>query len=150
MLHYRIVEKTNPAAPDEPGKYYARLVNPGVIDVEGLAKRISSNCTVTRSDTLAVLSALQEQVIYALQNGMRVHLGDLGNLRLSCQSEGVENKEDFKTSMILKLKVQFTPNKTLKEAVARSNQEISFYQLDAAGMETGAEAGTDEGGGAGV
>ena len=146
MLHYRVVERKNPAKKEEPGLYYGCLVNPGIIDIEGLAKRISATCTVTRADTLAVLTALQEQVIYALQSGMRVHFGDIGSFRLTCQGEGVDAKENFKVSQITSLKVVFTPNKALKEAIAVNNKDISFYNIETSGTD-----GTDEtGGGAGV
>lgn len=148
MLHYRIVERKKPGDDFAVGKFYGCLVNPGIIDLDGLAKRISSTCTVTRADTLAVLSALEEQIIYALQNGMRVHLGDVGCFRLTCQGEGTEVKEDFKTSLIKKLKVVFFPSKALREAVAVDNKDIKFYNVET--MATVAEAGAAEDDGQGV
>lgn len=147
MLHYRVVKRKNPTDEFSEGMYYGCLVNPGKIDVDGLANRISATCTVTRADTLAVLSALQEQIVYALQSGMRVHLGDVGSFRLTCQGEGVANKEDFKVSQIKKLKVVFTPNKTLKEAIAVDNKDISFYRADEGVTEAATET-TEETAGA--
>ena len=135
MLHYRVVEKKRPGDEFTEGKYYGCLVNPGKIDLNGLAKRISAACTVTRADTLAVLSALQDEIIYALQSGMRVHLGDVGCFRLTCRGKGVEKKEDFRVSQIEKLKVVFHPNKILQEALAVSNKEISFYNVETAPAE---------------
>lgn len=138
MLNYKIVGKQKPGTSDPANlKYYAYLVHPGVITIEGLAKRIASNCTVTRADCLAVLSSLQEQIIYALQSGMRVHLGDVGNFRLNCQSGGSETPEDFSVKQIKKLKVVFSPSKTLKNAITLNNEDISFYNLE------GAATGTD-------
>lgn len=142
MLHYRIVERKKPGDDFAPIKYYGCLVNPGIIDLDGLAKRISSTCTVTRADTLAVLSALEEQIIYALQNGMRVHLGDVGCFRLTCQGEGADQKENFKVSLIKKLKVVFYPSKTLREAVDMDNKDIKLYNVEA--MATVADTGTVE------
>ena len=54
MLHYRVVEKKRPGDEFTEGKYYGCLVNPGKIDLNGLAKRISAACTVTRADTLGL------------------------------------------------------------------------------------------------
>jgi hypothetical protein len=44
-------------------------------------------------------------------------LGDLGTLRLSFSSEGVDNPDDFHTSMISGVKVVFTPSVALKQAI---------------------------------
>lgn len=144
MLHYRIVFRKKPGDEFTPGKYYGCIVNPGKIDLNGLAKRIGSNCTVTRADTLAVLSALEEQIIYALQSGMRVHLGDVGCFRLTCQGEGVEQKEQFRVSQIKKLKVVFSPSKTLRESLEVANKEISFYNIEGITGETAPEPETGE------
>lgn len=133
MLNYKVVSRQKPGSqtPDTI-KYYACLVNPGVMDIEGLAKRISSTCTVTRADCLGVLAALQEQIIYALQSGMRVHLGDVGCFRLTCQSGGTSTPEEFDVKQIKKLKVNFYPSKELRNAIALSNGEVQFYNLEGA------------------
>ena len=101
MINYRVVSKRKPGS-DNPTevKYYACVVSPGQVTIESLAKRISNTCTVTRADCLAVLAALQEEILYALQNGMRVHLGDVGSFRLSCQSGGTETPEEFEVKHI--------------------------------------------------
>lgn len=131
MINYKIVGKQKAGTGNpETVKYYACLVNPGIMDIEGLAKRISSTCTVTRADCLAVLAALQEQIVYALQSGMRVHLGDVGCFRLTCQSGGTETPEEFDVKQIKKLKVNFYPSKVLRNAIALSNEEVSFYNLE--------------------
>ena len=40
------------------GKWYARMVPIGMIDTRGLAEIIQRNCTVKRSDVMAVLEEL--------------------------------------------------------------------------------------------
>lgn len=142
MINYRIVGRQKPGTQEpENLKYYAQVVSPGMIDMEGLAKRISGKCTVTRADCLAVLAALQEEVIYALQSGMRVHLGDVGAFRMSCQCMGVPTPEEVEVKNIKKLKVIFCPNVVLKNAIDLKNKEVSFYNL-----EKGAAGKTDEDG----
>lgn len=146
MINYKVVCRQRPGSSEPVDlKYYASLVNPGVIDIEGLAKRITSTCTVTRADCLAVLSALQEQIVYALQSGMRVHLGDVGSFRLTCQSGGTETAEEFNIKQIKKLRVVFHPSKTLRNAISLSNEEIAFYNLEgaAAASDDQTETGMD-------
>ena len=66
-MNYKVIERKDPRNPEAPGKYYGFIVNLSKIGIEEIATRISSSCTVTRHDCLAVLSALQEQIIYALR-----------------------------------------------------------------------------------
>ena len=62
-MNYKVIERKAPRNPEAPGKYYGFIVNLSKIGIEEIATRISGTCTVTRHDCLAVLSALQEQII---------------------------------------------------------------------------------------
>ena len=68
-MNYKVIERKRPARTrKQPGKVITvSIVQPLQIGIEEIATRISGTCTVTRHDCLAVLSALQEQIIYALQ-----------------------------------------------------------------------------------
>lgn len=128
---YRIRERKDPRTPQAPGKYYGTIQCLDKINLTELASRISSTCTVTRADCLAVLSSLQEQIIYALQEGKRVHLGELGCFRISCNGLGSDTPETYNLNLLKRLKVIFTPNTVLKQALALNNKAISFNNLDA-------------------
>lgn len=128
-MNYKVIEIRNPRATEQPGKYYARLINGSSINLEDFATRITATCTVTRHDCLAVLSALQEQIIYALQEGKLVHLGDVGNFRVSAKGSGSDTEKDYNISYLKKLKVVFTPNVTLKNALSLQNKAITFQRV---------------------
>lgn len=147
MINYKIQGKQKPGT-DEPQylKYYACIVSPGVINMEGLAKRISTMCTVTRADCLAVLAALQQEIVYALQSGMKVHMGDVGSFRLSCQSEGAATAKEFEVKNIKKLKVIYNPSKVLRNAIQLDNEDINFYNLEKSVQTETEEDGQEEGG----
>lgn len=134
-MYYKVIEKKNPRATEQPGKYYACLVSTSQIGIDEIASRISSTCTVTRHDCIAVLSALQEQIIYALQEGKRVSLGDLGHFRTVVSGSGSETPEEYDTGRLKRLKVVFLPNKVLKNAVSLQNDAISFQRIKYAGEE---------------
>lgn len=93
-MNYKVIERKDPRNPEAPGKYYGFIVNLSKIGIEEIATRISGTCTVTRHDCLAVLSALQEQIIYALQEGKRVHLGDIGSFRTVANGLGSDTAEN--------------------------------------------------------
>ena len=102
---YKVIERKDPRNPEGQGKYYGLIVNMSNIGIDELATRISATCTVTRHDCLAVLSALQEQIIYALKEGRRVHLGDIGSFRVVANGTGSATPETYDTSFMQKLHV---------------------------------------------
>lgn len=62
-------------------KYFAQFAPVTPVNLNDIANRISKTCTVTEHDVKAVLSALQEQILYSLSDGHSVRLGDLGSFR---------------------------------------------------------------------
>lgn len=129
-MMYKVIERKDPRTPDGQGKYYGYIVNMSKIDIEEIATRISASCTVTRHDCLAVLSALQEQIIYALKEGKRVHLGDIGSFRVMANGLGSETPEAYETSLISALRVRFTPNTALKDALSLTNRDFPLERVD--------------------
>lgn len=129
MINIKVVRKIDARDKTAPALYYGCVKTFDRLSIDQLAKRISSSCTATRSDCLAVLSALQEQVIYALQQGARVSLGDLGFLRVSCKSGGVATPEEFECSDIKKLRIVFTPSQVLRNAFKLTNPDIELNNL---------------------
>ncbi len=134
-MHYKIIKRKDPKNPEGTTKYYGYIVSLYKLDIEDIATRISSTCTVTRHDCLAVLSALQEQIIYALQEGKSVHLGDLGSFRIVANGLGSDTAEDYDPSRITRLRVCFTPNVRLKKAISLENKSFPLEHLDLAAGE---------------
>ena len=138
---YKVIERKDPRNPEGQGKYYGLIVNMSNIGIDELATRISATCTVTRHDCLAVLSALQEQIIYALKEGKRVHLGDIGSFRVMANGLGSETPEAYETSLISALRVRFTPNTALKDALSLTNRDFPLERVDFATPEDEEEGG---------
>ena len=115
-MNYKVIERKDPRNPEAPGKYYGFIVHLSKI--------------VTRHDCLAVLSALQEQIIYALQEGKRVHLGDIGSFRTVANGLGSDTAEKYDPAYITKLRVCFTPNTKLKKAMSLDNKAFTLERVD--------------------
>lgn len=58
MVRLKTVRRTNPQDPEAPQKYFVTAVAEGKIDLKKITARISKQCTVTRTDCVAVLDAL--------------------------------------------------------------------------------------------
>lgn len=78
------------------GKWYAQTLRGTVMETEEIEKRIQDNCTVTRADIRAVLTALHDVVVDGLKDGRVVSLGELGKFYLSIRSECVDHPDDFR------------------------------------------------------
>ena len=85
---YSVVGRKNPGDKGAPVKYYAQAQARGVMGIREIAERIQRECTVTRADTMAVLTALEDVVSEGLQSGEIVRLGELGSLQLGLSGKG--------------------------------------------------------------
>ena len=70
------------------GKWYARAVATSVVDTRKLAEIMQRNCTVKKSDILAVLDELVETMRDQLQDSKRVKLDGFGSFKIGIRSCG--------------------------------------------------------------
>lgn len=115
---YSVVERKDPKNPEVQGKFYAQAQARGEAGIRELSQRIQNECTVTRADVVAVLTALEGVVSDALANGEIVRLGELGSLRISLSGTGSILKEDYHQGLIEKARILFTSGKTLATTLA--------------------------------
>ena len=127
MLKYLVVCRKNPVNSDV--KFYAQAATPEPLNIDKMSEMIAQNCTLTRHDIVACLSAFQEQLINALQEGKSVRLGDLGSFRLTMHSNGSVTEEEFATSNIQRLSIRFVPAAKLRKSIAVGAPGIKFAQI---------------------
>ena len=73
MINYR-VRQDNTSWSRYPKHKFAHSVNLGTVDTDELSRIIQSNCSVKRSDVMAVLIELGETVRSLLADSRRVHI----------------------------------------------------------------------------
>lgn len=117
LVTYSLAARKNPQDPDSPPKFYARAQARGVMSIEEIATRIQRECTVTRPDVVAVLTALEEAVSDGLKCGEIIRLGSLGSLQVSLGSEGSDTEDAFTTGMIKRKRILFRPGAVLQDAL---------------------------------
>lgn len=120
MLKYKFVERRNPSKPAAPKKLYASPVKVGTKTITSLSMDIANVSSLNRGDVNNVISNMVEHIPKELLQGKSVSLGELGTLRISFSSEGVESEEDFNTSKIKKVKVIFTPGVLIKNEIKKA------------------------------
>ena len=119
MAKYKLALKdSRPNDKSAPAKWYAIPSIVNRLDARAVSKAVTRNTTMSPIELETAFNLVCEGIIDRLQQGNSVQLGDLGILRLSFSSTGVENIEEFNAATMIKnLKVIFTPSKTLLEAV---------------------------------
>ena len=110
---YSVVPRINPRDKEAAPKFYAQAQARGDVNIREMATRIQGSCTVTKADVYAVLVALEDVIVEALQNGEIVRLGELGTFQVSLSGKGAVTSEDYDASLIKKVRINFRPGLTL-------------------------------------
>ena len=84
------------------GKYFGRVVHTGEVTIDQFADEIQRNCSATKSDVKLVLTELQATIKRHLQDGQVVILPEIGRLKLSVETIGVDKQKDFNLKKHLK------------------------------------------------
>lgn len=128
-----------------PDKYYAQAQGCRIVDVDEMSERIEKACTVHAADVLAVLKALEDEMVGSLAKGEIVHLGNVGGFQLGLRSAGALKSEDFKALLIKKARVNFRPGKSLRKMLAT----LEYSRVDKREKKVTAPSGGGSTGGGG-
>ncbi len=108
-VFYRLSQVTSPKQKGY-GKWYPRAVMTNTVDTDALATIMQRNCTVKKSDILAVISELIETMQDQLQDSKRVKLNGFGSFKIGMSSSGADKASDFDARKNIKgLHVLFMP-----------------------------------------
>jgi len=116
-VSFSVVERGNPSKPSQPKKFYASARSSGEISLRDLAKEIAEISTMSLPDVIGVLESVVMLVPRHISQGKIIRLGELGSLRISVSSEGVENPEEVSAKSIKSNKFLFAPGKELQKAL---------------------------------
>ena len=128
MIPYIVKSMKKPGTDEK--QFYIQIAPTVPLTLEQIAKHISSRCTVTETDCLAVLNELETEVITAARNGNSVRLGKLGSFRPTISSAGVATAADVKISNVKAVRCRFNPGSRLRAALHLSNEAVSFIKRD--------------------
>lgn len=77
------------------GLWYGRAVHPTTVGLEQIADRVQQNCSMKKSDVMAVLIEMVETMKYELQNSNKVQLDGFGTFYIGIRSKGALSEEKF-------------------------------------------------------
>ena len=123
-MRYKLIQRINPNDIRSDRKWYAIPVNSGkTVTLDDLAKQVSGRSSLTRGDVNSALQNLVDELPMFLLMGQSVQLGELGTVRISFSSSGIDDPAKFHTSMIRPVKIIFTPGWMMKKEL----DEITFW-----------------------
>ena len=125
-MKYKLVQKANPLEPDTERKWYASPVKAGTINNYQLSKGIAAKSFLARGAVMNVIENMVDEIPRYLTEGYSVNLTNLGTLRLSLSSEGVNDPKDFATENIKSTRVVFTPSPEFKKIL----EKIDFKEAE--------------------
>ncbi len=124
-MKYKLIQKANPLEPETQRKWYASAVKTGTINNYQLSKGIASKSSLTRGAVMNVIENMVDEIPRYLVDGYSVNLNNLGTLRLSLSSEGVNEPGDFIAENIKNTRVVFTPSPEFKKML----EKIDFKEV---------------------
>jgi predicted histone-like DNA-binding protein len=124
-MKYKLVSRKNPQDRESPGKWYATPVNEGKVTQQEIAADIVNLSSLSRGDVTNAISSLIDTVPKYLLLNKSVSLGELGTLRISFTSEGVEKPEEFTASKISGVRILFVPSMELRKKLQNLHFEKS-------------------------
>jgi predicted histone-like DNA-binding protein len=124
-MKYKLVARKNPQNPQASAKYYAAPVNDGKVSQKTIALEIVALSSLSRGDVSNSIDGLIDTIPKYLLMGKSVSLGDLGTLRISFSSKGVDSPEEFTVALIMGVRIVFTPSPALREAIKNIKFEKS-------------------------
>ena len=143
-VFYRLSQVTSPKQKGY-GKWYPRAVMTNTVDTDALATIMQRNCTVKKSDILAVISELIETMQDQLQDSKRVKLNGFGTFKIGMSSTGADKASDFDARKNIKgLHVLFMPEVKTDSEGQRQKTFISGCSVQEVpkGSDNGPSAGS--------
>ncbi len=117
-IQFHVVERPYPGSGSNgPKKFYAQAISKDVMNIDTLTYRIEQISTVSGGDIRAVLYTLVEVVSDLLKDGHIVELGDLGRMRISIHSAGMETADEVNAGSVKKGRIIFRPGKMMQRMI---------------------------------
>ena len=131
MYKYKLVKRKHPGNPDAPKKWYATPLSASPQSVKVMTRVATENTTLAPKELEAALELLGNYARQQLLQGHSVKVGDLGTLRITIQSEGVEDITQYNPQTMIKgARILFTPSMEFREAVINNLQFENGGVLD--------------------
>ena len=102
--------------------YYGRVVHLNTVNLNDIAERVQRNCSMKKSDCLAVMTEMIEVMNDELRNSNIVNIDGFGRFKLMISSKGVEQEQDYSVDCIRRAHVRFLPTGTRDASTGKTTR----------------------------
>jgi len=114
-VKYKLQQCTNTKSAFN-GYYYAKVVITDEVTLATISERVQRNCSVKKSDVVAVLTELTEVIKDELQTGHKVTIDGLGSFKIGIKGSYAKTAAAFNSAKnISGYKVNFRPTYTIEK-----------------------------------
>lgn len=117
MIKLKTVQRMNPLDKTAAQKYYVSTQSSGEITLEKMSELISEKCTLTETDVLAALTALNKEMTTHLMEGKIVRFGTFGSFQLGISSSGVDTEAEASRLQVTSTRVKFRPGRRIEDSL---------------------------------
>ena len=110
-INYTIVKRKNPQNRDAKELYYLNTKSLGCMKDEDFVDDMVRNTSLTRKEAETAVEYFADSLFKFLSLGFTVRLGKLGYFKITIKSKGSKNKKDATKDKLLKISINFIPNK---------------------------------------
>jgi len=112
-----------------PGvKFLARMVQGNVIDMKGLAERVSKTSSLSRGDIYSVVLEISDIMTMELLEGNQVEFGEIGKFIPKFSAKAMETLEEVDASTITRVYADFSPSVAFRKKM--SELKIEFESIE--------------------
>ena len=115
-IKYKIIKTAQPGVKGGGEyKFYPRISNRRRVEINDLARTISEKCSMRKSDVIAVLTEMTEEIPKMLLDNCSIRLGDLGIFSLHASGNPSGSETEVNETKITRLRVAFRPGKEITD-----------------------------------
>lgn len=114
----KYLKRPHPTKKDEPELWYASPMTTKAESLKSMTKAATENTSIAPTEMEAAITLWGNYASKRLLAGETVRVGDLGTMRLTFRSKGVESIDDVNAGqMIYDVRLKFTPSKEFRENI---------------------------------
>lgn len=114
-IQYKITQRKNNIQPTAKNQYIMQAVHTGEVNLEQIAYEISNECTLSKTDIVAVLYALGEKTKFHLEEGKVVNLDNLGRFKVGFKAAAQPESNLLQPKNIQRFYINYQPHLKLKK-----------------------------------
>lgn len=117
-IKVKYLKRQDPTDREAPAKWYASPMPRGAEDVKTMTRAATENTTTSPLEMEAAIALWGNYATKRLLSGESVRVGDLGTLRLTFRSKGVESIDQVNAGqMVYDVRLKFTPSKEFRRNI---------------------------------